>query len=68
MTNKKRLVKRTYKYKSPFVEECAKQFERITKPKRLVVDDALDLNGDERYFWSYIICCNSFKTYFGFFS
>ena len=38
MINKKRLVKRTYKYKSSFVEGCAKQFERITKPERLVVD------------------------------
>ena len=39
--NKKRLVKRIYKYKSSFVEGCAKQFERITKPKRLVADYAL---------------------------
>ena len=52
MTNKKRLVKRTYKYKSPFVEGCAKQFERITKLERLVADYALDVNGDERYFGS----------------
>ena len=52
MTNKKRLVKRTYKYKSPFVKGCAKKFERITKPERLVADYALDVNGVERYFGS----------------
>ena len=52
MANKKRLVKRTYKYKSPFVEGCTKQFERIAKPKRLVVDYTLDVHGDERYFGS----------------
>ena len=52
MTNKKMLVKKTYKYKSPFVERRAKQFERITKPKRLVVDYALDVNDVERYFGS----------------
>ena len=60
MANKKRLVKRTYKYKSSFVEGCAKQFERITKPERLVVDYALDVNGVERYFGSYIVYCNFF--------
>ena len=52
MENKKRLVKRTYKYKSPFIEGCAKQFERITKPERLVADYELDVNGIERYFGS----------------
>ena len=52
MENKKRLVKRTYKYKSPFVEGCAKQFKRITKRERLVADYALDVNGVERYFGS----------------
>ena len=52
MANKKRLVKRTYKYKLPFVESCVKQFERITKLERLVVDYALDVNGVERYFRS----------------
>ena len=52
MTNKKRLVKRTYKYKSSFVEGCAIQFERITMPKRLVADYALDVNVVERYFGS----------------
>ena len=60
MTNKKRLVKRTYKYKSPFIEGCSKEFERITKPQKLVAHYALDLNGDGRYFGSYIVCCNSF--------
>ena len=52
MENEKRLVKRAYKYKSSFVEGCAKQFERITKPQRLVADYALDVNGAERYFRS----------------
>ena len=52
MAKKKRLVKRTYKYKSPSVEGCAKQFERITKPQRLIADYALDVNGSERYFRS----------------
>ena len=52
MANKERLVKRTYKYKSPFVEGCAKQFERITKPQRLIADYTLDVNGAERYFGS----------------
>ena len=33
-----------------------------------VADMTSSLNGDERYFWSYIVCCNSFLTYFGFFS
>ena len=52
MANKKRLVKRTYKYKSPYVEGCTKQLERTTKPERLVADYALDVNGIERYFGS----------------
>ena len=52
MSNKKRFVKKTYKYKSSFVEGCAKQFERITKPQRLVVDYAIDVNSVERYFGS----------------
>ena len=52
VANKKRLVKRTYKYKLPFFEGCAKQFKRITKPERLVADYALDVNGVERYFGS----------------
>ena len=52
MANKKRLVKRTYKYKLPFIEGCAKQFERITKPERLVANYELDVNGVERYFGS----------------
>ena len=60
MANKKRLVKRTYKYKLPFFEGCAKQFERIIKSQRLVVDNALDQNGDERYVGLYIVRCNSF--------
>ena len=60
VTNKKRFVKRTYKYKLSFVEEYSRQFERMAKPQILVADYALDLNGDERYFWSYIVCCNSF--------
>ena len=60
MVNKTRLVKRTYKYKSPFVERCAKQFERITRPQKLVVDYAFNLNGNEMYFKSYIECCNYF--------
>ena len=52
MISKKRLVKRTYKYKSPFVKGCTKKFERITKLERLVADYALDVNGVERYFGS----------------
>ena len=44
MANKKRLVKKTYKYKLPFVEGCSRQFERITKPERLVADYALDVS------------------------
>ena len=61
MANKKKnLIMRTYKYKSPVVEGCAKIFERITKPQRLVDDYALDLDGGERYFGSYIVYCNSF--------
>ena len=52
MANKKILVKRTYKYKSPFIEVCTKKFERITKPERLVADYELDVNGVERRFGS----------------
>ena len=50
MANKKMFVKRTYIYKSPFVEGCAKQFERITKPKRLVANYVFDVNGAKRHF------------------
>ena len=60
MANKKMFVKSTYKYKSSFVEGCTKQFERITKRQILVVSYALDLNGDNRYFGSYVVCCKSF--------
>ena len=42
----------TYKYKSPFVEGCAKKFERITNLERFVADYTLDVNGIERYFKS----------------
>ena len=48
----KKACQEDHKYKSPFVEGCAKKFERITKSLRLVVDYALDVNGVERIFGS----------------
>ena len=43
----RRLVKRAATCKSPFVQQCAQEYPRLSPKQKCVVDFALDPKGDE---------------------
>ena len=49
----RRLIKRAATCKSPFVQQCAQEYLRISPKQKFVADFVLDPKGDEGQY-----CCN----------